>query len=96
MINIFAFLDFISSSYMFLNKKPCLKFSTILGVNTTFRGAEPKTVNKTKTGGIPFIKITSHAIFGWFNRFDGFNIHFDIVIKPCAPLRYLVSVSSVT
>ena len=76
---------------MFLNKKPCLKFSAILGVTTTFRGAEPKTVNKTKTGGIPFIKITSHTIFGWFNRFDGFNIHFDIVIKPCAPLRYLVS-----
>ena len=69
---------------------------TILGVTTTFRGAEPKTVNKTKTGGIHFIKITSHAIFEWFNQFDGFHIDFDKVIKPCAPLRYLVSVSSVT
>ena len=71
-------------------------FVTILGVATTFRGAKPKTVNKAKTGVIPFIKITSHAIFEWFNRFDGFSIDFDIVIKPCAPLRYLVSVWSVT
>ena len=63
---------------------------TILGVTTTFRGAEPKTVNKTKTGGIQFI------IFEWFNQFHGFHIDFDKVIKPCAPLRYLVSVSSVT